>query len=282
MEVYCLLPASAPGPSVDRQSALAEIVFRALAVSIVTIATAVLPAAGAFAQARTGAVAGTVRDSTGHAVPSVRLFVKGSEPVAFATSDDSGRFELTGALAGVRTIVARRIGFAPESMRVTIATGRTTAAYFLLRAVAAPIEDYVIEADPLRGKMGPFNKRRSRGVGTFITRAQIEARQAGTVSELLRYVTGVGVEQQMAGVPQPIHMQRTGPQPRQTQCAVQIYVDGNPYPNGNVDDFEPDVLEGIEVYRSAAEIPADFRSRDATCGVIALWTRDPDAARRKP
>jgi hypothetical protein len=63
---------------------------------------------------------------------------------------------------------------------------------------------------------------------------------------------------------------------------VQLYVDGHPYPHGNVDDFAPTLIEGVEVYRSASEIPADFRTRDATCGLIALWTRDPDAARQRP
>ena len=266
----------------DDPSAQAAIVFRAFAIPIVACAVVAVPLAGASGQVRTGVVTGTVRDSSGHGVPSVRLHLIGDPVAAFAISDDSGRFTLATAGAGVRSLIARRIGYAPDSARVTITLGRTARTALVLRAVAAQVGEYVVQADPLRGKMGPFNKRKGRGIGTFITRSQIEARQAGSVSELLRYVTGVDVEQQMAGVPQPVRMQRTGPQPRQSQCSVQLYVDGNPYPNGNVDDFEPDVLEGIEVYRSAAEIPADFRTRDATCGVIALWTRDPDAARRKP
>lgn len=47
-------------------------------------------------------------------------------------------------------------------------------------------------------------------------------------------------------------------------CVVLLYVDGNPYPNGSIDDFPPGSLEGIEVYRSASEIPADFRMPDST------------------
>ena len=255
--------------------------FRALPFPFVVLALCAAPIARAAAQARAD-VAGYVRDSAGHPIPRARVYVAREQPAAFAISDDSGRFHLVTGTAGERTLVARRIGFAPGSTRVALAFDRTVTAELVLRAAPATLDDYVVEADPLRGKMGPFNKRRARGVGTFITRSQIEAKQAGSVSELLRYVTGVGVDPQMAGVPQPIHMQRTGPASRQAQCAVQLYVDGNPYPNGSVDDFEPDVLEGIEVYRSASEVPADFRTRDATCGVIALWTRDPDAVRRRP
>jgi hypothetical protein len=86
----------------------------------------------------------------------------------------------------------------------------------------------------------------------------------------------------MAGEPQPIQMQRSVATSSQTKCAVSMYVDGQPYPNGNVDDFPPLSIEGIEVYKSASEIPADFRTRDSMCGLIAIWTRDPDAAKRKP
>jgi hypothetical protein len=86
----------------------------------------------------------------------------------------------------------------------------------------------------------------------------------------------------MAGEPQPVHMQRSSNATNQATCTVALYVDGNPYPNGSVDDFPPGSLEGIEVYRSASEIPAEFRTRDSMCGLIALWTRDPEAARRHP
>ena len=58
-------------------------------------------------------------------------------------------------------------------------------------------------------KMGPFNRRKARGVGAFVTRAEIEKRQPGSISELLRYLPGVAVTQKMAGEPQPVHMQRS-------------------------------------------------------------------------
>jgi hypothetical protein len=77
-------------------------------------------------------------------------------------------------------------------------------------------------------------------------------------------------------------MQRSVNSTTQGNCNVLLYVDGHPYQNGSVDDFSPIVVEGIEVYRSASEIPADFRTRDATCGVIAIWTRDPDSRPQKP
>lgn len=237
----------------------------------------------AVAQSRTGVVVGSIRDSTGQRLDQtiVRL-VGASDRVSLVTSDDSGRYRLPGLAAGPAQLFARRIGYTPETLSVVIVDGGMQRVDFVLKAVPVELEGTVIQADPLRGKMGPFNTRRARGVGSFVTRSEIEKRQASSVSELLRYIPGVGVMQRMAGEPQPVQMQRSVSTSSQAKCVVSMYVDGQPYPNGNVDDFPPLSIEGIEVYKSASEIPADFRTRDSMCGLISIWTRDPDAAKRKP
>jgi hypothetical protein len=199
-----------------------------------------------------------------------------------AISNDSGSYSIAAISIGSARLFARRVGYAPETVTVVVVAGRVTHADFIMTAVAASLPGELVVADPTRGKMGPFNRRKSRGVGAFMTRDEIEKRQPGTMSELFRYLPGVGVTQKMAGEPQPVHMQRSVNSSMQASCVVQLYVDGHPYPNGSVDDFSPTLIEGVEVYRSASEIPADFRTRDATCGLISLWTRDPEAARRRP
>ena len=238
----------------------------------------------ALAQSRpTGGVAGRVSDSAGARLANVAIVIAaGAESAPQATSDDSGSFRLRDVDPGRVRVIARRLGYEPETLTVIVSAGVDATANFLLLAVPVQLVGQDVNADASRGKMGPFNKRKSRGVGAFVTRAEIERRQPSSISELLRYLPGVGVAQRMAGEPQPVRMIRSASSSMQSTCVVQIYVDGHPYPNGNVDDFEPMAIEGIEVYRSASEIPADFRTQDATCGVIALWTRDPEAARRKP
>lgn len=232
---------------------------------------------------KTGGVTGRVSDSTGARLANVAITIGGgAESGPRAASDDSGSFRLRGIGAGRVRVIARRLGYEPETLLVVVSPGVDAKADFVLRAVPVQLAGQDVDADPSRGKMGPFNKRKARGVGAFVTREEIERRQPSSISELLRYLPGVGVTQRMAGEPQPVRMIRSASSSMQSTCVVQIYVDGHPYPNGNVDDFQPMSIEGVEVYRSASEIPADFRTQDATCGVIALWTRDPDAARRKP
>ena len=247
---------------------------------LVTSALGLFPSL-VIAQSRAGVVVGSVRDTAGQRLDQAIIRLVDPRPsLAPAVSDESGGYRLSGIGAGPAKLLARRIGYAPETLSVMVVEG-VQHLDFVLRVVPVELRAALVRSDPTRGKMGPFNVRRARGIGSFLTRSEIEKRHAGSVSELLRYVPGVGVIQRMAGEPQPIRMQRSGAPSSQIQCDVSMYVDGQPYPNGSVDDFQPLSIEGIEVYRSASEIPAEFRTRDAMCGVIAIWTRDPDAARRR-
>ena len=236
--------------------------------------------------ARGGGVAGsrlegTVRDSSGARIPDAGISIAG-ESYPRSVSDDSGAFHFATS-PGRTTLIVRRLGFRPETLAVVVLDGRTTRADVVLWPAVVRLASQLVNADSGRTfKMGAFEKRRARGIGVFMTRDEIEKRHASTVSELLRFVPGVAISQRMAGEPQPVRMQRSANPTNQATCTVALYVDGNPYPNGSVDDFPPGSLEGIEVYRSASEIPADFRTRDSMCGLIALWTRDPEAARRHP
>jgi outer membrane receptor protein involved in Fe transport len=260
-----------------------DLVTRAFLSSSLVVTLVAWPATVVVAQAPTGAIAGTVRDSAGLRLDQVAIGIVGANGGEHrATSNDSGSYHIAAVGVGSARLFARRVGYAPETVSVVVLAGGVAHADFVLRATAQMLPAAEAVADPTRGKMGPFNRRKARGVGAFMTRDDIEKRQPGTMSELLRYLPGVAVTQKMAGEPQPVHMQRSVNSSVQASCVVQLYVDGHPYPNGNVDDFAPTLIEGVEVYRSASEIPADFRTRDAMCGLIALWTRDPDAARRRP
>jgi Carboxypeptidase regulatory-like domain/TonB-dependent Receptor Plug Domain len=229
----------------------------------------------------TGRVEGVVRDTAGRRLRSSAVSIAGERNPRTLT-DDSGSFRIAGIAPGRAQFIARHIGFLPETLDVVVLEGQPNRVDFVLRSVAVMTAE-VIHADSAHTyKMAAFNKRRARGIGVFITRDEIEKRQSASVSELLRYVPGVTVSQRMAGEPQPIHMQRSSNPTNEATCTVLLYVDGNPYPNGSVDDFPPGSIEGIEVYRSASEIPAEFRTRDSMCGLIALWTRDPEAAGRRP
>lgn len=120
-----------------------------------------------------------------------------------------------------------------------------------------------------------FDHRRERGLGSFVTREEIEEREPPQVSDLLRELAGIRVSGGGAGHRQMITMERSQGRP----CPVQIYLDGvlmtrEPQVDVSVDDLAvPGDLEGMEVYRGLATVPAEFLNPSARCGVVALWTR---------
>jgi hypothetical protein len=249
--------------------------------SAILTSVLVLHALAARAQTPTGSIEGFVRDSTGRILSESRVYIVGAATLQASTNGD-GKYQIRNVPVGDHRIWGGRIGFLPDTANVTVRATEVVRIDFVLAEAPRGLPDEIIVADPTRGKMGAFNRRKARGVGSFVTRAEIEKRQPASISELLRTLPGVHVSQRMAGEPQPVDMQRSRSSSMQSTCVVQLYVDGQPYPNGNLDDFAPLSLEGVEVYRSASEIPADFRTRNATCGLISLWSRDPEAARRKP
>jgi len=127
-----------------------------------------------------------------------------------------------------------------------------------------------------------FRERAALGFGQFITRAEIERLRSGRVTDLLATVPGVHIERAGPGSHGVIYL---GSSP-QGRCPAKIYVDGRLLNRSlatgsdagfTIDDaVDVSSLEGIEVYRGAAAIPAEFLTPEVQCGVVVLWTRRGD------
>jgi hypothetical protein len=165
---------------------------------------------------------------------------------------------------------------------------------------------------PGGGALAGFERRRASGRGVFLARAEVERRHAARLADLFRGVPGVQVVRETAGdrvvmsaarggrwgdAMQPVAADSAGG-PRemarpgadrgrapaaaaaaqaqaQPQCAVQLYVDGvfTPTDAGRLgDEVQPGDVQGVEIYRTAAEVPAEFRRQGSECGVVLVWT----------
>lgn len=58
------------------------------------------------------------------------------------------------------------------------------------------------------------------------------------------------------------------------RCPIQYYVDGTFVALFNIDEILPGDVEGMEIYRGAATIPAEYNKGTAICGLILIWTRN--------
>ncbi len=233
--------------------------------------------AGQSGTLQSGSVVGTVRDSLGLPVSAAQISVVGL--IVRGSTGNDGVYKIAGLPLGPRTILVRRIGFRPDSVRVEVTPGGEATANATLTVIPQQIAPLVVQAGRPRftGRMAPFFERRARGQGTFFTAEDIDRRNPRLTTDLLRSVAGARIEQ--VGAESVVYF-------RGQRCAPLIWIDGAPATAGylNPDYFDPSTLGGIEVYMGVATVPVELmwmRGKGA-CGVIALWTRLDDPPGKQP
>jgi len=121
-------------------------------------------------------------------------------------------------------------------------------------------------------QVGFYNRQRI-GLGTFITRDMLEDRYrtSARIAEVIQQVPNIFRVD--IGTNESVLYLRMHPTFNfTTPCPAVVYVDGLFYqtrlPRLNTSD-----IEAIEIYRGAAEVPAQYGGPYAACGVAVLWTR---------
>lgn len=220
-----------------------------------------------------GSVRGTVSSDVGGTMEGaqIRLFF-GSVPIATGESDESGKFTLANLNPGPAWLQVRRLGFRPESLPVTVAaTDPTVVSVRMVRAAVELSAVKVLGRRDVIGPMAGFYKRQQSGSGRFFNHQEIERRNPNDLSDLLRTVPGIRIENRG-----PISTVRI----RGNRCAPLVWLDGQALMAGEVDldAWDPRTFDGIEVYSGPASVPVEFQ-RDqrmsSTCGTIVLWSRQP-------
>jgi hypothetical protein len=209
---------------------------------------------------------------TGQAVMGVQVILKGTRH--WVITDQNGSFQLTGLKPGRATVEFRHPNRAPLDYEVTLTPGEITrlAVKIDTRTVALP--EVVVEGEETRAhpKMADFFARQqSNNGGYFITRKDIEKRQPRLMSDMLRRVPGLRIDCGSGACEvRAFNDARliTG------SCPIQYFLDGAPF-MGTIDEFPPDQIEGVEIYRGSASIPSEFNTGSSMCGVIAMWSRVP-------
>jgi len=200
-----------------------------------------------------------------------------------AETDATGSFVFHNVVPGVHVLRSERLGYGARTDTLEVQAGRITHAVVPLAVRPIELEGLAVRVEhrAMRLDREGFYARRLRETGLYFTRDDIEKRQPLVATDLLEGFPGV-------------YVRRTGPEwgvvlrgGRGTRfaglarggCGPIIWIDGQVIPRR----FEgpttlnelvsPDQIEGMEVYRSAAEVPTRYNGRDAACGVIVIWTR---------
>jgi hypothetical protein len=218
-------------------------------------------------------------------------------------SDSSGRFRLKAVPPGEHRLVVRAIGFRSESSLVAIDVDEVVSWDVVLTRTTGTVlpERLVTAANESRpAKLAEFFEREKRGTGHFINRDQLAKAEGGQrqTGDLIVLVPGVVVRRGSNKIwvatgratstgcafctMSVTELNRAdvaaGARPA---CFMDVYLDGamvydSRHPeNGlfDVNTVPPDHIAGIEVYSSAAQVPAKYNRTGSGCGVLLIWTR---------
>lgn len=225
----------------------------------------------------TGGVSGVVKDSSGFPVVGAIVTVGGTQLTA--ETDEEGQFQLAKASPGELSIRVRRLGYKPDTVRVTVLAGEQHPVNITLARLAVELQPLVIYGRRnVTGRMAGFYERLGRGMGHFLTREQIERRNPMNMTDMFRMIPGARVETRGMGS-QAVRF-------RGSRQAPLVWLDGTPLYAGefDLDTVDPRSFEGIEIYSGPASVPAEFlgnRITSSSGGTIILWTRQGELRPKK-
>lgn len=203
--------------------------------------------------------------------------------IARRFTDDGGAFSFSLPRREAYRIRASQMGFRETTTPVLWRDGFEQIHVDVRLAVdAIPLAPLEVVA---RARPGPspvlsdFRARRASDIGNFISREEIVARGPSLVTDLLAVTPGVQLVSEGRGTRRLVYMNRGT-----RRCPARIYVDGllvnrrdlitgEDYGFTLDDAVSPEDVEGIEIYTGLSTVPAEFLSAEASCGVVAIWTR---------
>lgn len=237
------------------------------------------------AQTQGPVVTGVVRDTTGRPIVGAEVFVgRTQKPV---TTNDVGRFRVTGAPTGAQWVAARRIGYTPVRRSVRISREETQEIELVMVALPVMLPELkVVEQSGMKARRLEdfWNRSRSAYGGRFITSEDLERRNPITLGWMVRpYLPNAALSnwERDASDFGPIrNFQQSGAfgaGRSGARCAPAISFDGGiTSDTWTVEDIPVSMVEALEVYRPRmSEIPVEYwyDGRAGRCGLVIVWTK---------
>ena len=179
---------------------------------------------------------------------------------------------------------AKRIGFTPGKLALTVEPGRNTAPIVLSETTAPQLDTVrVMGGRKVAGRLDEFETRKlNHEASASIGRAEIEKRNAPQAWHLLMNVPSMKIIQTGPVVTAESNRAMILGQP----CYMNVLVDGVPMAQTadiygklqpiNLNDLPPmSEIHGIEVFAGSARIPLRYAGEGGGkwCGLILVWTR---------
>ncbi|MDB4950819.1 MAG: TonB-dependent receptor plug [Gemmatimonadetes bacterium] len=217
-----------------------------------------------------------VEAGTGTPLAGVRVDVMGRH--LSAVTDPRGAARITGIPAGIQYVQVQRMGYEVAAMPLELAAGDTLGVDVTLAPAPVALDTVAAEVDASRTRLrtNGFYDRQRVGLGKFRTREQLLPVQNLPLHVALSSsMPGLRVETHSGSG----HDEHWLVSPRSfagggRACIMAIYLDGIRLSDNDIDAVSTEALEAVEVYNSAAEIPAEYNTTNGgSCGAVLLWTR---------
>lgn len=185
-------------------------------------------------------------------------------------SDPQGRFVFPDVPPGRYQLAVSHIGYTTVNDSLLIEPGASLELGIRVAPHAIPLAPLTVTVKSRRLERLGFYERQKVGHGGFLTRTEIAKANPSMPTDILRNLRGVRLNPRATG--------RGFTVLGRGDCRYRYYVDGiRVAPGFELDDFDWQWIEALEVYRGSADTPPQFNNTvtgDATgCGVIVIWTR---------
>ena len=242
----------------------------ALLLALAAVAAPLAARAQSASGARSG-LAGVVTDFADQRLVGASIVVESD--TASAISDRRGEFRVRGLRTGPRRFFVRRVGYQPILFEVDLPPDAVVTVHVRLEPNAVSIGTLVIEGQhhslPLF-REGFYDRAARHPHGWFFPPEEVVRRRLTTVTSLLSEVPGVTINRRNGESFAAGRSVGTGP------CPFDIWLDGARVQKG-VNDLEllapGPLVRAVEVYPSAATVPARFVRSNSLCGALVIWTK---------
>jgi len=210
------------------------------------------------------------------------------------STDADGRARLRPVPPGTHLLDVRRVGYEPVRTRVTLAENDSVELIVRMRQQPPVLPKVLVVDTTPPAHLREFFDRRARGVGQFVSQAQIDSMAGASLDAVLAaHIRGVRVYGDRA---QGLHIATRRQSTEHAfqlggsggYCPPVVFVDGVQLADGdtlgpNLDIIQPATIAGIEFY-SPSEIPPQYRRSGAlamgrrtptspACGAVLFWSR---------
>lgn len=228
---------------------------------------------------------GAVQDTLGQPLEGAQIEILGLNRTL--TTPGSGAYRFDDIKPGKYWVAVRRIGYAPLRAALSFNQGDDREIEFQLEPLAHELPEVKVRGEDLawRRKYQDFIWRSRMGFGHFLTRDDIVRAHASVLGDVVQrylpytgshafYTPGFTDPFEGSFRQSPFGATHASVFASASNCSPVVSVNGGrPMGGWAVNDFRPDEVEAVEVYRSVRQMPTEFAMWGASCGLVVVWTR---------